>query len=104
VAKAKKVEERKHRWGGAGYVCVDCGAIKDTSMERKNCPGSGKTGFDVWLYHAGAGWWLDWFEVETKEKAVKRLTSKIGTGNTVAGAILPAGQPLGLFTKQWGEK
>jgi hypothetical protein len=26
-----------HRWGGAGYVCLDCGAIKDTSSEATKC-------------------------------------------------------------------
>jgi hypothetical protein len=72
-------------------------------MERKECPGSGKTGFDVWLYHAGAGWWLDESEVPTERKAAELLARKVGTGNTVGGAVLPAGQPLGLFTKKWNE-
>lgn len=30
-------DSKPHRWGGAGYVCVDCGAIKDTSF-GDNCP------------------------------------------------------------------
>lgn len=30
--------KRAHRWSGAGYVCADCGAIKDTN-ETKDCPG-----------------------------------------------------------------
>ncbi len=66
MAKKKKVE---HRWSGAGFVCADCGAIKDTEIEREDCPRAGKAGFDVWLYHAGAGWWLDEFEVRTSERA-----------------------------------
>jgi hypothetical protein len=31
-----------HRWSGAGYVCADCGAIKDTGTETANCPGAGQ--------------------------------------------------------------
>ena len=26
-----------HRWGGAGYCCAVCGAIKDTDMEEQSC-------------------------------------------------------------------
>lgn len=98
----KKTEKRAHRWGGAGYVCVDCGAIKDTDLETKGCPGNGETGFDLWLYHAGAGWWLDEKGVESANRASLLLGRKVGTGNVVAGAVLPAGQPLGLFTKRYG--
>jgi hypothetical protein len=29
----------EHRWSGAGYVCADCGAIKDTHLEKQPCPG-----------------------------------------------------------------
>ncbi len=29
---------RTHRWSGAGYVCADCGAIKDAN-EGAECPG-----------------------------------------------------------------
>lgn len=96
--RTKKVE---HTWSGAGYVCSTCGAIKDTSWGSEGCPGKGKTGFDVWLYHAGAGWWLSERDVETHSRATSKLDRKLGVGNVVAGAVLPAGQPLGLFTNRW---
>lgn len=100
MAKKKKIVKRQHRWSGAGYVCADCGCIKDTSTESPECPGSGKTGFDVWLYHAGAGWWLSDSELDSLADATRTLKDQVGTENIVAGAVLPAGQPLGLFTKQ----
>lgn len=28
-----------HRWGGAGYICVDCGSIKDGDGGDDPCPG-----------------------------------------------------------------
>lgn len=96
----RKVASRPHQWGGGGYICYECGAIKDTSLETKTCPGKGKSGFDVWLYYAGAGWWRAESEIDTHKKASAILSEKIGIGNVVAGAILPAGNPLGLFTKQ----
>ncbi len=94
-------KKRKHRWSGAGYVCADCGVIKDTGEDEKHCLGNGVFGFDLWLYHAGAGWWLEESEIETASEASATLGRKIGISNTVAGAILPAGQPLGLFTKRY---
>jgi hypothetical protein len=98
VAK-KRAATAQHRWGGAGYVCADCGGIKDGTA-AKSCPGGGKTGFDVWLYHVGAGWWLCESEVSDKSKALRLLTGRVGIGNVVAAAVLPAGHPLGLFTRQ----
>jgi hypothetical protein len=98
-----KLVRREHRWGGAGYVCNDCGAIKDTGMERESCSGTGKRGYDLWLYHAGAGWWLDEEEVEGADAAANMAALKVGTGNVVAVAILPAGIRLGLFTKEYGK-
>ncbi len=92
--------KRKHRWGGAGYVCLACGEIKNTRMAEGECPGGGEVGFDLWLYHAGAGWWLEESGVATADRAAAMLAGQVGTGNTVAGAVLPAGKPLGLFTKQ----
>lgn len=29
----------KHRWGGAGCYCLDCGAIKDTRLAHQACEG-----------------------------------------------------------------
>ncbi len=92
--------KKQHRWGGAGYRCVDCGAIKDTVMEGEECSGDGEVGFDVWLYHAGAGWWRDDDDAMSAADAAEILKAKIGVGNVVAGAILPAGQRFGLFSKR----
>ena len=92
---------RAHRWSGAGYVCRDCGAIKDTSLEEGGFSGKGKlSGFDLWLYFAGSGWWLEESEVTNAKEASAMLARKVGTVNIVAGAVLPAGLPLGLFTKR----
>lgn len=32
-------KRKKHRWSGAGYLCADCGAIKDTCTETRYCSG-----------------------------------------------------------------
>lgn len=89
-----------HTWNGAGYVCTKCGAIKETATDSGSCSGHGKTGFDVWLYHAGAGWYAHEFEVKSLHMATHILKMSVGKENAVAGAILPAGHPLGLFTKK----
>ena len=65
-----------------------------------SCSGDGEIGYDIWLYHAGSGWWIDEREVDDAKLASSMLSKKIGKGNVVAGAILPAGNPLGLFTKK----
>lgn len=37
-----KCPGRPHRWGGAGYLCYDCGGIKDTKTAGPTCPGPSK--------------------------------------------------------------
>lgn len=96
----RKSGGREHRWGGAGYVCADCGAIKHTFMDGKDCPGTGGVGFDLWLYHAGAGWWLEESGIRTVTQASLTIKARVGKGNVVAAAVLPAGQRLGLFTAE----
>jgi hypothetical protein len=91
-ATMSKAKKRNHRW---------CGAIKDTHLDTEACSGSGELGFDLWLYHAGAGWWLEEGGIASSKKAASMMEKSVGKGNTVAGAILPAGQHLGLFTKRW---
>ena len=95
-----KKKKRQHVWGGAGYSCLNCGAIKDTRPKREECTGEGYAGYDVWFYHAGAGWWLQDGGLPSLREASEVLRVSIGTGNIVAGAVLPAGNPLGLFTKR----
>ena len=99
TTKKKTPAKRGHRWGGAGYVCVDCGGIKDTN-EGSECPSRPGTLFDLWLYHKGAGWWLEEEDIGDAETAGILMAQKVGYGNTIAGAVLPAGKPLGLFTKR----
>lgn len=88
-----------HAWDQQGYACLGCGAISGTVEYRGECPMKKKQGFDIWLYHAGAGWWLDESEL-SQAAATTRLNLQLGSGNVVAGAVLPAGQRLGLFTKE----
>lgn len=59
-----------------------------------------ESNFDLWLYHVGAGWWLEESKLTLKE-ASKSLTRCITNNkNAIAGAILPRGVPLGLFAKK----
>ena len=55
--------------------------------------------YDLWLYHEGGGWWLEESDM-ILVRAAALLAWKVGDGNTIGGAILPAGKPLGLFTKK----
>ncbi len=95
-----KAAKREHRWVGAGFICGDCGEVKHEHEVETACPGTGKQdGFDVWHYHAGAGWWLH-ETVSCVSKAATVVNKKMMRGNVVAIAIVPAGQRLGLFTKE----
>lgn len=70
-------------------------------MARKKQPVKAPpTTFDLWLYHQGAGWWLENRGYESAAEAAKALAGHVGKGNTIAGAVVPEGEPLGLFTQQ----
>lgn len=59
--------------------------------------------YDVWLYYAGQGWWLD-EEGKSRKEAGDRATRMLDVKAVVAAAILPAGNRLGLFTRRATDK
>lgn len=87
---AKHAREQAHHWNRGGYLCRDCGAIRDRPGEAKTCDKSGNPGFDVWFYHAGAGWWLAEDGIDIDEAVAKMQC--VGTKNVVAGIIIPSGR------------
>jgi len=94
-----KVQQHVRDGGDSHYICQRCGVVKGIDPERVNCPGTGRKGYDVWLYHVAVGWWLELPSVPTLPEATEVLQNKISMANCVAGAVVPAGNPFGLFIK-----
>lgn len=55
--------------------------------------------YDIWTYHKGAGWWLNESGVCGINEAIKIFDAAMKGDGIIAGAFVPHGEPLGLFTK-----